>query len=196
MFLVSITNNSIFNNFDLVNLSLKQRESHFMIHTVITDNFLSKFIVNEIGYSIIETPLLNISSDKKIIYIEIIYSEKERELSVLKTFISGRPIYYHINSIGEFFCSTHISMLKKAGVKIEENVKVLPEFFIYRYIFPPNTLYKNIYQLATGSKLNISLKNNKSEIERIDQYNFFENEPLSANNSPNDFYFSQDIFNS
>ena len=194
MFLVSITHNSILNNFDLANLSLNQRESHFMIHTVITDNFLSKFFVNRGGYSIIETPLLNISSGKRIIYIEINYNQKKREVSVLKTFISGRPIYYHINSRGEFYCSTHISMLKKAGVKIEENVKVLPEFFIYRYIFPPNTLYKNIYQIATGSKLYVSLKNNKSEIERIDQYNFFENETSSSNDSPNDFYFSRAYF--
>jgi asparagine synthetase B (glutamine-hydrolysing) len=55
-------------------------------------------------------------------------------------------------------------MLRKAGVPIEENTKVLPEFFVYRYIIPPETLYKNIYQIPFGSRIGIMLNEEKLKI--------------------------------
>jgi asparagine synthetase B (glutamine-hydrolysing) len=44
-------------------------------------------------------------------------------------------------------------MLKKAGLILEENKDVLPEFFAYRGVMPPNTLFKDIYQLSSGNSI-------------------------------------------
>jgi len=40
-----------------------------------------------------------------------------------------------------------------AGVKINENKECLPEYFVYRFLMPPNTLFDNIYQLPPGHDL-------------------------------------------
>ena len=101
-------------------------------------------------------------------------------LTSQKSTISGRPIYYHINSAGEFFCSTHISLLRSAGVPIQENTDVLPEFFVYRFVMPPNTLYKDIFQLFTGDQLQIKIENNKATISGISHY--IPPEPEDKNN--------------
>jgi len=61
-------------------------------------------------------------------------------------------------------------MLRKAGVKIEEDPSVLPEFFVYRYIMPPQTLYKNVEQLVAGSRLRIKLFNGKCKIASASQF--------------------------
>lgn len=72
-------------------------------------------------------------------------------------------------------------MLKKVGVKVEENTDVLPEYYVYRYVTPPKTLYKNINQLSIGSKLHIALINGQCIIESEHKYNPFS---VKSENSP------------
>jgi len=61
-------------------------------------------------------------------------------------------------------------MLRKAGVVIEENTEALPEFFVYRYVMPPVTLYKNIIKLTFESRLFVGLVGGKWTIKSIDRY--------------------------
>lgn len=173
MFLITITQNQIQERFNHVKYNIDQVKIGSLIGTIATDNFLSQYFKDENGFSIIESPLINKPEVKNIILSEIIFSKKKNELAVFKNTQSGRPIYYHINSKGEFYCSTHISMLRKAGVVIEENKDVLPEFFVYRYVTPPHTLYKDINQLSNGSKLYIEQINGQCMIESEDKYNPF-----------------------
>lgn len=67
---------------------------------------------------------------------------------------SGRPIYYH-NTGSTLLLSTSVRKLRDNGIKIRENTPLLPEFFVYRYVIPPNSLYKNIKRLESGSTLKI-----------------------------------------
>lgn len=173
MFLIAVTQNQIQERFHNVKCNVSQTEIESLLATIVTDGFLSQYSTGATGFSIIESPLINTPEVKDVILAEIIFDKKENRLSVFKPTKSGRPIYYHINSRGEFYCSTHISMLKKAGVVVEENTDVLPEFFVYGYVTPPKTLYKNINQLSIGSNLCIALINGQSAIELEHKYDPF-----------------------
>jgi asparagine synthetase B (glutamine-hydrolysing) len=169
MFLVAITKEGIAQNFQSV--EIEEFNLHSLKVTIITDKFLSKVISEPDGFSVVESPLINTPDFRNIIYSQVNYQSIEKKLIVFKSTISGRSIYYHINPRGEFFCSTHISMLRTAGVPIEENTDVLPEFFLYRYVMPPNSLYKNINHLFTGGRLHISIEDGKCKFQSIDHYN-------------------------
>ena len=151
MFLLAITNEEIASALQSQSYEINDFKIDSSVVTIVTDNFLSKFISDENGFSLIESPLLSHHNFRDIIFSQVTYTKKSNSFEILKSTISGRPIYYHIDSKGNFFCSTHISMLRKSGVLIEENTDVLPEFFYYRYVMPPATLYKNIRQLLVGA---------------------------------------------
>lgn len=171
MFLIAITQNQIKERSYPNKFTIYQKKIGLLSVTIVTDNFLSRYLENLEGFSIIESPIINKPNVREAILSEVIFKENEKKISVFKPTISGRPIYYHINSKGEFYCSTHISMLRKAGVTIVENADVLPEFFVYRYITPPKTLYKDINQLSIGERLDISIINGKCIIELENKFN-------------------------
>jgi len=165
MFLVAVTRSEIANK--LQSFAVEQLRLNSSMVTIVTDNFLSSYFPEPHGFSIIESPFVRYQNFSDMIFSKITYDNKNDVLEIFRSILSGRPIYYHINSKGELFCSTHISMLRKAGVKIEENRMVLPEFFVYRHIMPPQTLYKNIKQLLVGSRLYIKFLNGKCIIKAI-----------------------------
>ncbi|VVB62042.1 Asparagine synthase [uncultured archaeon] len=169
MFFISITKSGVAQNFQSV--KVEEFNLHSSKITVITDKFLSDFITEPNGFSVVESPLINTPDFRNNIFLNITYDSKNDSVNIFKSTISGRPIYYHINPNGEFFCSTHISMLRSAGVPIAENTDVLPEFFVFRFVMPPNTLYKNIYQLFSGGQLQIKIIDSKCHIKSINLYN-------------------------
>jgi len=168
MFLFALTRDGIAQNF--ASKKVEEFKIHTLKATIITDRFLSDVISEQNGFSLIESPLISTSCFRDTIFSQVTYDSTTDSIIVFKSTISGRPIYYHINPDGEFFCSTHISLLRFAGVPIEENVEVLPEFFVFRLVMPTNTLYKNIYQLFCGGVLQIKIINNKCKIKSITQY--------------------------
>ena len=59
-------------------------------------------------------------------------------------------------------------MLRKAGISIRENVAALPEYFLYRCVMPPNTLYQDIFQIMLGGSLDVSF--NRSDLRVAHHY--------------------------
>jgi len=169
MFFIALTKQEIAQNFH--SEKIEEFKINSFIVTIVTDQFLSAFFSESNGFSIVESPLISSSGYQNVIFSQLTYHCDKEFLTIFKSTISGRPIYYHINSKGEFFCSTHISLLKIAGVPIEENIDVLPEFFVYRFVMPPNTLYKNIEQLCGGGQLQIKIENDKCRVHPTDYYN-------------------------
>ena len=167
MFFFSITKDEIAQKFQSRNI--EQFKTNLFVMTIITDNFLSKLIIEPNGFSIIESPIISNPDFPKIIFSEVKYNNNGI-IKISKSTISGRPIFYYLTQKGEFFCSTHISMLRKTGIKIEENIDVLPEFFVYRLVMPPHTLYKNIYRLPMGGRLYINISNGKCKIQSLDHF--------------------------
>lgn len=181
MFLISVTKNRIKERCHCADCKVHQVKINSDFATIVTDNFLSQLTIEEDGFKVVESPLVGIPIiNQDMILAEIIFNKAKKLLSVFKPTISGRPIYYHLNSRGEFYCSTHIAMLKKAGVVIEENADVLPEFFLYRCVTPPKTLYKNINQLPVGSKLNIGVLNGQCVVKSENKYNPFNFDPKTS----------------
>jgi asparagine synthetase B (glutamine-hydrolysing) len=173
VFLVAISQNPVRKNFK----NNKYKIDYFKIGTlfviIITDNFLSKYFTGADGFSIIESPPNGRSDKEDLILSGVIYNKIERILSIFTDSRASKSIYYYINSIGEFYCSTHILMLKKAGVLLRENISVLPEFFAFQRIASPNTIYRDIKRIAFGTKLYIRVKKEKCIIEKIIKYNPF-----------------------
>ena len=169
MFLFAITKDGIAQNFQ------SGKVEEFLVHssrvTIVTDNFLSGFFPESDGFSVVESPLIKSPNFLNIIFSKVRYNQIDDSLTVFKSTASGRPIYYHITSKGEFLCSTHISLLRLAGVRIEEHINVLPEFFIYRCVVPPQTLFKNIKQVIAGSKICFKSVNGKYKIFTMEEYN-------------------------
>ena len=170
MFLLAITKEEIAPALQGQSYEIHDFKIDSSVVTTVTDNFLSKFISDEDGFSLIESPLLPYQNFTDIIFSQIKYIKKSNTFEISKSTISGRPIYYHTDANGNFFCSSHISMLRKSGVSIEENTDVLPEFFYFRYVMPPATLYKNIRQLLMGSRLIIKRENGKCRVVRDELY--------------------------
>lgn len=168
MFFVSITKDVIAQNFD--DVDLEEFILDTKIVTTVIDNFLSKRIFEKDGFSIIESPLVSSPENSKIIFSKFSYNNVEKVFYISKSTISGRSIYTYLNSKGDFFCSTHISMLRKAGVPISENRDVLPEFFTYRIVMPPQTLYQDIKQLCSGDYIRIKFENGKCVIQHVKSF--------------------------
>jgi asparagine synthase (glutamine-hydrolysing) len=169
MFLIAITKDEISQKFDSV--GIEELKLNSFILTSIVDNFLSTRISEEKDYSIEESPFARSSNLHKNIFFKFNYNYLTNTFDIFKPTISGRPIYYHLNNKGEFFCSTHISMLRKAGVPINENLDVLSEFFVYRIVIPPNTLYRDIKQLCSGDHYLLKIVNEKCELKRLSSFN-------------------------
>ena len=93
----------------------------------------------------------------QLAFADAMYDPAASAIEVDHHFISGKALYYHRNADGEFFVSTHIALLRDAGVSLEEDRDRLPEFFIYRFITAPLTLFRGVRRLPRGSRLRVEL---------------------------------------
>lgn len=141
-----------------------------MVFRVVTDNFLSRLIFTTKGFSVIESPHISASEAEEPIFSRIIYDKTNGRLSIERSTVSGRPIYYWLNREGELACSTHIRMFRQAGIKIEENSRLLPGFFIYRFMTPPQTIYKDIQQVITGERVEMEFGGGNWQVRRRGEF--------------------------
>jgi len=138
----------------------------------VTDSFMSNIEVTASGWLVTESAMPSRKhtesaeiDEKQLeginILSVIIIDKQASSLSIFKPTHSGRSLYYYMDGRDSaFFCSTHISLLKHFGVPICENSAVLPEFFVYRYVMPPNTLYFGIKQFLSGQRMRVSVTGN------------------------------------
>lgn len=164
MYLCAVTLATVHNSLSNLFMQEFQIGDHYL--TLATDNLHSRLRMDNDIITISESPV------EGCIDNEIIYHKKTHNIKVRLTIMAGRTVYYHINPRGEFFCTGNISLLKLCGIHLEEEPKVLPEFFMYRYVMPPNTLYKNIYQLIPGSTLTVKCSPTGCFVARQDFFAF------------------------
>jgi asparagine synthetase B (glutamine-hydrolysing) len=81
------------------------------------------------------------------------FTARERAIEIERPLLGGRQVYYHASADGSFFCSTHIGLLRSAGVTLDEDVRRLAELMVYRYVAPPRTLFRGIDQVLAGQRL-------------------------------------------
>jgi len=169
MFLFALTTSPIQIAFD-GNLARKSLENELFL-TVLYDGFLSYFEDGDDLLSVKESilPANRISSDDTVLS-EIVYKKSDNSIRVRKPTISGRPIYYYLDNHRNFYCSTHIKLLRNAEVPIEENSDALPEFFVYRFVQPPRSMFKDIYQVDLGETIVFDVSSQGVELESSIKY--------------------------
>jgi asparagine synthetase B (glutamine-hydrolysing) len=121
--------------------------------TILTDGFFSQVEVSEGEILASESLLGSLSSGTNVEFISARFTCRDQTLSLCKSSVSGRPLYYHSAGSGEFFASTHIRLLHEIGIAIEEDKDVLPELLIYRTAAPPRTIYRQIWQLPASGRI-------------------------------------------
>lgn len=176
MFLVAVTKSDISDKFSSEKCETFRFQKKYL--TMVYENFLSQ-IDSQNELCVFESPLISHSNAKEIVLSQVRINLEKDIIEISRPSVSGRSIYYHIDSKGDFFCSTHISKLRQAGVIIRENKAVLPEFFVFRYVMPPQTLYENIYQLSEDSRLNVKSHDGKYKLETTNNFNPYSSKNLN-----------------
>jgi asparagine synthetase B (glutamine-hydrolysing) len=138
--------------------------------TVVTDNIVSTVKIRLPEVRVTETPFLGTPDCETRLSSEITVNANDGSIQLFKSTIAGTTVYYYISRSGEAFCATHISMLRRVGVPIEENKEALPEFFIYRVVMAPQTMFKDIRQLPGGSRVFLKRRDRAYEIADTDDY--------------------------
>src|SRR4029077_2693668 len=88
--------------------------------TYVTDNFLSRLDVSENEIVGSESLLAHVDNrDQDVEFVAARFVRSESVLQVSKRPVSGRSVYYCVGANGEFYLSTHIYLLRQAGVPIE-----------------------------------------------------------------------------
>jgi asparagine synthetase B (glutamine-hydrolysing) len=168
MFLIAITKESIAHRLRSPEAREFKVDSRRIL-TILTDKFLSSVSIEPTKITVAESPVVS-SNTGRPIFSEMSFDQNSKVLEIFKSTMAGRPIYYYQSQQGDFYCSTHIRMLRDAGVPVEENAKVLPEFFVYRYVMPPSTLYKDIKQLLAGSYIKVQVSNSGCTVVEKHEY--------------------------
>jgi len=173
VFLVSITRKRL--DHASFPLTIRERETQGFIVSAAVDGRLATMPDHpDPGCMVlIESPFAGTDESEKVRFLELTFREREGTITIHKPTVSGRPLYYHISENGEFFCATHISLLRSAGVPVEENEAALPEFFIYRDVTPPSTLFRHISHLPTGSRLTVRIGGSGCTVASEDHYDPF-----------------------
>ena len=164
MFAVAITNQPL--KVSEKGINIKEFEQKGRVITVCTDDLFTE--LEQIGeyLQITEVPFNKKRARLNTKFLSrVVVDMKNETIEIFNPTISGRTIYYHIQNGCEFYCSTHIFLLRSLGVKLEENREVLPEFFVYRYVMPPNTLYRRIKKMSFGERLKFFLSNREISVK-------------------------------
>jgi len=93
----------------------------------------------------------------------ILYDENKQNFFCARDRIGIKPLYYTQFDSYFIVASEIKALIKHPEFKKEINFESFAEYFTYRYIPSPNTIYKNVYKLPPASYL-IADKNNRIEI--------------------------------
>ena len=153
MFLIAITPSRIFINIGVTPTGEFVRNDRFV--TVVVDSRFHHLVRSPGSWAVVAA-----SSGKRPSSTDtpLVQSEGDdlRSLCVQETMRTGRPVYWHLSTSGAFVCSSHIRMMRKAGVPILENSDVLAEYLVYGFVMPPWTMYRDIRELRVGEKLDVT----------------------------------------
>ena len=169
MLFAAITRKRILDKFQGMAVREFQDDDFFI--TLVWDDFYSKITFDDKFYQIFETSALSEKVPGDNTYLSFCYNRFDKNIILEKRQISGRPFYYYTGQNGDFYCSTHLDMLKKSGVPMQVNESVLPEFFMYRYVSPPQSLLKDVKLVFSGSVLEFSRQATEYHEKILSRYN-------------------------
>ena len=140
-----------------------QDNSILLIYETVFPNHMLE--LPSIDMSVLETLLNN-----SLRYF-IILGYLENTITMVKGSSALTSLYYYIDKSNQkICCSNKISLLRECGIPIRENKEVIPEFFVSRFVAPPNTMYKGIFQVAAGQKIKIRFGEESVKVETYSRY--------------------------
>ena len=119
----------------------------------------------------------------------IIIDSNNRAVKVINSISSSRAYFFHFQN-NSLRLSTSIKEIKASGIKLELNETSLPEFYLYRYVTPPKTLYSDICKLIGGESILFELKEGVSK-----KRNFFDFSTSETDKNESDYEIATNCFN-
>ena len=100
-------------------------------------------------------------------YAIAIYNAYERKLCIYRDRVGIKPLFYYYDGNELAFASEIKAILELDPNKtFERDETAVYDYFTYRYIPEPKTLYKKIYKLEPANKLTFTFKDRKIKIEK------------------------------
>lgn len=140
--------------------------------TVATDGRLARCSCGAATLEVCESPVPDAAPTDAEPLSRITINLQSRQAMLDKPMLSGRPIFYHFGPDGSFVCATHVSLMRAAGVKLEVAEEHLPEYFAYRLVAPPETLWRNIRQLLPSTRATISIGDGACRLVSVSNVEF------------------------
>jgi asparagine synthetase B (glutamine-hydrolysing) len=88
-----------------------------------------------------------------VMRVEIECRRQDMTLTIRVSSVAGIPVYYYQSPSGDLVLGSRVLILREAGVPIEADATVLPEFLAYRCLLAPATLFRNIKRVPQGGVL-------------------------------------------
>ena len=104
-------------------------------------------------------------NDGNILTIAVI-NTRDGGIEVYRSRSCSRPVYF-CNGAADIICTSHLQLMKDGGISLELNQEMIPEFFVYRFIMPPETLFKNIQYLPGGWRLSANVITEKIDLQSL-----------------------------
>ena len=139
--------------------------------TMVTGSWMARAIRDGHRWELIESVAPELGHVAGLTLVRVSLEAAGATLEISRSHMGGRPVYYHFNSSGELFCSSHVFLLSQAGVLLRENKRSLPEFFIYQYVLPPNTLFEGVAQIPGGATIRIGLIDDRWHLTDLTYHN-------------------------
>ena len=157
MFLVSVTRQPL--PAGLSAPSVREFRMGDWFVTTATDGWLSTCSNGAETVTAREAPPFAREGGSDLTFNAATFSLRGPSVELHKTPLSGRFFYYHVSADGGgLFCASHASLLREAGVTLEEDPARLPELFTYRYVTAPRTLFRHVDQMQAGQRLRFSFE--------------------------------------
>ncbi len=105
-----------------------------------------------------------------------LWDERNQKLILARDKFGIKPLYYYLDNEQLIFASEIKAIIENTDIKREIDFTSLSEYFIYRYIPSPKTIFKNIYKVEPAHFLEISndLEIKKTEYFKLEIHNQIE----------------------
>jgi asparagine synthetase B (glutamine-hydrolysing) len=155
MFLMALTREPLKHRFP--SHDVLEYDCGALVATIVVDGRVCRHDVAQDGFAVVEALPGQTHVDESTDFSRLAYHKGQKRLDLHRRTRARLPIYYRLDSSKQLYCSSHISLLRQAGVPIRENARALPEYFVYNYVSPPRTMYEGIAQVPCGGRVRFSL---------------------------------------
>ena len=102
-----------------------------------------------------------------VMRVELEFHRQDMTLTTRVSSVSGVPVYYYESPSGDLVLGSRVQILREAGVPIEADAAVLPEYLTYRCLLAPATLFRNIKRVPQGGVLTFGFGAGRPDVRLV-----------------------------